>query len=194
MEGLIKLLVEINKAIGLPSADELSFAKDGVATIAKFYALTFFFLGEFMDWYVRKATCRLLKTRSLDAYSDFQTVVCCIKGTARGMDIGRMDLDPECEGYRKAMKQNTSHLWEEARLSQVGLQGYTRRYASQNAMTRHLMWEMQHDATQRVRLKMESNLYLSQMISLANRQLLPVPGPDGGAACLLATQPHDLGR
>lgn len=189
---MIKLLIQINKSIRSPAADEPpSFAEGAVPAIARLYALTFFFLGEFMDWYVRRATCRLLQSHTLDVYSDFQTLICCIKGTARGMDIDRMDLDGgECE---KKRNQNASRLWEEARLSQFGLQGYDRRLASQNAMTCHLIWEIQHDAMKRARLKMERELRLLQIQNSARNQLPSVSDQSSGVACSMTTPVQDLG-
>lgn len=195
MEGLVKLLIEINQSIRLPAGDgPSSFAEDAIPGIAEFYALTFFFLGELMDWYVRKATCRLLQSHCLDVYAEFQTVVCCIKTAARGIGIDRMDLDDdECELKRSIMEQNASHLWEEARLSQVGLQGYDRRCASQNAITCHVIWEIQYDATQRARLKTERELRLLQVEDSTRSHFIPVPDQSKGVACSLTTPVQDLG-
>lgn len=195
MEGLVKLLIEINKAIRLPAGTEpSSFAKDAVPAIARFYALTFFFLGEFMDWYARKATCRLLQSHSLDVYSDFQTVIGCIKGTAHGMDVDQVVMDgEECERTTRIMNHNSSHLWEEARLSQVGLQGRDRRFAAQNAITHQLLWEIQHDATQRVRLKMGRELRLLQLQNSVRSQFSVVLDQSSGVACLMRTRSQDLG-
>ncbi|RJE21489.1 hypothetical protein PHISCL_06184 [Aspergillus sclerotialis] len=194
MEGLVKLLIEINKAIRLPAGTEPpSFGKDAVPAIAKFYALTFFFLGEFMDWYARKAACRLLQSHSLDPYSDFHTLISCIKETTRGMDVNRVDMDDgECERETRILKQNAPHLWEEARLNQVGLNGSDRRFASQNAMLHQLIWEIQHDAAQRVRLKMERELRLLQLQNSVRGQFSAVPDQSSGIACLMATRTQDL--
>ena len=195
-EGLLKLLIEINKAIRLPAGTEHpSFAKEAVPAIAKFYALTFFFLGEFMDWYARKAACRLLQSHSLDPYSDFQTLVFCIKGTARGMDVTKMDMDDEeCKRESRIIKQNVFHLWEEARLNQVGLHGFDRQFASQNAMLHQLIWEIQDDAAQRVRLKVERELRLLQLRNSVRGQFSSVSDQSSGFACLMATRSQDLGK
>lgn len=140
-----------------------------------------------MDWYVRKAMCRLLKGRSLDVYSEFQMVTYCIRGTMRH---GGVDEEHERDSN---MMDPTSHLWEEARLSQVGLRGYERRLAAQNAMVRHLMWEMQQDASQRIRLKTEGEFYLWQMLGYASGRLCPnregTVADQGGGASLLTTAP-----
>lgn len=191
----MELLIEINKAVRLPAEDERlspKDCKDAIPAIAKFYALTFFFLGEFMDWYVRKGTCRSLKNRCLDIYSQFHTVICSIKGTTCDMDIVRMDV--EYGRYGKMMKQ--AHLWEEARLSQVGLKGYERRLAAQNAMVHHLIWDIQQDAAQRVRLKTEKEIYLWQMLNSASCRLRAGPGgafTEQTGACLMTKAVPGLG-
>lgn len=193
IQGLLELFVEFNAAIHRPE-NYLSSNQDVLPFIAKMYTLAFFFLGEFIDWYTRQATCRLLKSPNLDPYSEFQFIICCIKGTAYGMGIDRMEIDsPESEKERKMANGSTSILWEEARLSQLGLQRYERRLACQNAMIRRLIGDIEADAAQRARLEAERQSWLSQILDSASSRLRSVPEQDSGIACLMTTAMQDLG-
>ncbi|OJJ31116.1 hypothetical protein ASPWEDRAFT_119323 [Aspergillus wentii DTO 134E9] len=196
MEGLVKALVEVNESICLPIRETHVSVQDAIPSIARFYSLTFFFLGEFMNWYIRRSKCQLLKSPSQDVYFDFQNLVCSIRSTAK--EIARwladgMDLDDrQSEVKRCIMQQNESYLWEEARLGQVGLQGYERRIASQNTITRQLIWEIQHNAAQRLKMTQERESLLSQMLESASQQLHPVSEQNSGIACLTTAAAQDL--
>lgn len=193
IEGLLELLMEINTAVHRPEK-HLPSNTHVLGSIARIYTLAFFFLEEFIDWYNRKATCRLLKSPNLDPHSEFQFIICCIKGTAHGIGVDRMEIDsPESEKERKMAKGSTSILWEEARLSQLGLQRYERRLACQNAMIRRLIGDIEADAAQRARLEVETESWISQILDSASGRLRSVPEQDSGIACLMTSAMQDLG-
>lgn len=149
-----------------------------------------------MDWYVRRAKCRLLKSPSQEVYAHFQNLVCVVR--SRGLDIMReftrgLDLeDRGCAKKRRIMEANASYLWEEARIRQVGLQGQDRHIAAQNTIIRHLIWELQDDDAQRCRMREEREFLLSQWLDVANGQLRPVSEQNSGIACLTTTPSQDL--
>lgn len=198
MEGLLKALVKVNESICLPVGERPSAVVDNMPKVARFYSLTFFLLAEFMDWFVRRSACRLLKSPGQEVYSHFQNLVCSIRG--RGLDIMRgftagFDLDDRgCAKKRRLMLENASYLWEEARMSQVGLQGHDRRFAIHNAMTRQFIWEIQDDDAQRRRMRAEREFLLSRLLDATNRQIRPVSEQNSGVACLTTTAAQDLGR
>ena len=199
MEGLVKALVQINRSIGPPArADKLPFSKDSINTIARFYALLFFFLGELMDWYVRKSICRLLQSPKHDLYRDFQSLVCHIRRSAKGMMYSlndTMDLDDgDCDSLCDMSSDYYLQNFEQARLGQVGLQKMDRRLAAQNALTRQLLWEIHQDAAERKRLLKERDLLLTQLLDTVCLQLQSVSKQNSGIACLTTTASQDLGR
>ncbi|PYI05229.1 hypothetical protein BO78DRAFT_152337 [Aspergillus sclerotiicarbonarius CBS 121057] len=199
MEGLVKALVQINRSICPPApGGTLPLSKDSVNTIARFYTLLFFFLGELMDWYVRKSICRLLQSPKHDLYRDFQSLVCHVRHSARdmmyslndAMDLDDSDCDSLCDLSSDPYLQNFEH----ARLSQVGLQKMDRRLAAQNALTRQLLWEIHQDAAERKRLLKERDLLLTQLLDTVSLQLQSVSKQNSGIACLTTTASQDLGR
>ncbi|KAE8374566.1 hypothetical protein BDV26DRAFT_36633 [Aspergillus bertholletiae] len=197
MEGVIRALVKVNQSICLPpGSDGLSFTTDSITPIAKFYSLTFFFLGELMDWYVRRSMCRLLQCLHQDVYLNFRYLIWSIRSSAIhiiGGLIDGMDMDdPKYEKKRKIMQSSDLYLWEETRLSQVGLQKWDRRIIAQTAMTRQLIWEIQHDAAERQQLRAESHLLLLQMLDLTSQRLRSVTQQNSGIACLTTTVAQDI--
>jgi hypothetical protein len=198
MEGVIRALVKVNQSICLPSGSEqVSFTNESVAPIARFYSLTFFFLGELMDWYVRRSKCRLLQSLHQDVYLNFRYLIWGIRSSAIqiiGGLIDGMDLDdPKYEKKRKIMQSSDLYLWEETRLSQVGKQRYERRFAAQTAMTRQIIWEIQNDAAERLKMRSESQLLLLKMLDLTSQRLHSVTQQNSGIACLTTTVAQDIG-
>ncbi|KAF7586876.1 hypothetical protein BBP40_008205 [Aspergillus hancockii] len=198
MEGVIRALVKVNQSICLPSGSEqVSFTNESVAPIARFYSLTFFFLGELMDWYVRRSKCRLLQSLHQDVYLNFRYLIWGIRSCAIqiiGGLIDGMDLDdPKYEKKRKIMQSSDLYLWEETRLSQVGLQKWERRFAAQTAMTRQIIWEIQNDAAERLKMRSESQLLLLKMLDMTSQRLHSVTQQNSGIACLTTTVAQDIG-
>lgn len=180
-------LLNIHSALGAP-AEPLSPAH--VPTIARTYALIFFFLAEFMDWYVRRSTCQVLKCHSQDVYAEFHHLVKAIQHRARDLprSADAMIVDRQGDTAYGSRAQ-----WEESQLSQVGRQGQQRRIATQNTMTRRLIWEIQHDAEERTRIRDQRHDLLLQMMNSASAQLHPVSEQSSGIVCMATTAP-DLGR
>ncbi|THC92851.1 hypothetical protein EYZ11_007664 [Aspergillus tanneri] len=105
-----------------------------------------------------------------------------------------MDLDDtDYENRRNLMQNSDLLLWEEARLSQIGLQKLDRRLAAQNAMTRQLIWEIQHNASERLKMNKEREILLSQMLNSVSQRMRPVSQQSSGIACLTTTAAQDLG-
>lgn len=186
MEGLVTALLNIHHAL-VPLAEESS-AND--EHVAKIYALLLFFLTEFMDWHVRRATCETLKSHSQDAYSEFHHLVTCIQRQARTHTESAdfMDLDEKSDSA-----YSPRVLWEESQLSQVGRQGTERRIAAQNTITRRLIWEIQQDAEERARIREQRDKLLAQMLNEIGEQLRPVGEQNSGIVCLTTAAP-DLGE
>lgn len=180
-------LLNIHSALGAP-AEPLSPAH--VPTIARTYVLIFFFLAEFMDWYVRRSTCQVLKCHSQDVYAEFHHLVKAIQHRAR--DLPR-SADAMIVDGQSDPAYGSRALWEESQLSQVGRQGQQRRIATQNTMTRRLIWEIQHDADERTRIRDQRHDLLLQMMNSASAQLHPVSERSSGIVCM-ATAAPDLGR
>lgn len=180
-------LLNIHSALGAP-AEPLSPAH--VPTIARTYALIFFFLAEFMDWYVRRSTCQVLKCHSQDVYAEFHHLVKAIQHRAR--DLPRSADAMIVDGHGDTAYGSRAQ-WEESQLSQVGRQGQQRRIATQNTMTRRLIWEIQHDAEERTRIRDQRHDLLLQMMNSASAQLHPVSEQSSGIVCM-ATAAPDLGR
>ncbi|KAE8144718.1 hypothetical protein BDV25DRAFT_87395 [Aspergillus avenaceus] len=198
MEGVIRALVKVNQSIFLPpGSGQVHFTGDSVTPIARFYALAFFFLGELMDWYVRRSRCRLLKSLHQDVYLNFRYLVWSIRSSAKAVMCGLsdpMDIeDPKYEKKRKIMQISDLYLWEEQRLSQVGLQKWERRLAAQTAMTRQLIWEIQNDATEREKMRSDSHLLLLQMLDLTTQRVRSVNQQNSGIACLTTSVAQDIG-
>ncbi|KAE8353677.1 hypothetical protein BDV28DRAFT_132676 [Aspergillus coremiiformis] len=198
MEGVIKALVKVNQSICLPSgSSRISSNTESIPPIATFYSLTFFFLGELMDWYVRRSKCRLLQSLHQDIYLNFRYLIWSIRSSAIhiiGGLIDGMDLDdPKYEKKRKIMQTSDLYLWEETRLSQVGMQKWDRRTIAQTAMTRQLIWEIQHDAAERLKMRTESHPLLVEMLDLTCQRLRSVTQQNSGIACLTTTVAQDIG-
>lgn len=198
MEGVIRALVKVNQSICLPpGSDGVSFTKDSVTPIATFYSLTFFFLGELMDWYVRRSKCRLLKSLHQDVYLNFRYLIWSIRSSAIhiiGGLVDGMDMDdPKYEKKRKIMQMSDLYLWEETRLNQVGRQKWDRRSIAQTAMTRQLIWEIQNDAAERLKMRADSHLLLLQMLDSTSQRLRSVTQQNSGIACLTTTVAQDIG-
>lgn len=187
MEGLLTALLDIHGALNV-FEDPATPLK--IEPIAKFYTLIFFFLTEFMDWYVRRSTCQLLKSHSQDVYSEFQHLVNCVQRQAKALSESsdEMDVDEDCEA-----SYSPRALWEDSQMSQVGRQGTERRIAAQNTITRRLIWEIQQDAEQRARIKEQRGQLLAQMLTNVNQQLRTVNEQNSGIVCLTTAAP-DLGR
>ncbi|GAQ06755.1 hypothetical protein ALT_4076 [Aspergillus lentulus] len=197
IEGLLEILLQINDFVRLPAGDhDLSSNRELVLSIANFYALIFLLLGEFMDWYVRKAKCRLLDSPSLDPYLDFEHLLRSIRQCAK--DISRMltnemDLDTvDCVGENSTFQYPDFSLWEQARLKQIGLQKSDRRFAAQNALTRQLIWEIQHDASARAQMAAKRDALLSQLLDCARQSLRPVSQQNSGITCWTTVATRDL--
>lgn len=186
MEGLLTVLLNIHSALDVPEDPATPFT---IEPIAKIYTLIFFFLTEFMDWYVRRSTCQLLKSHSQDAYSEFYHLVNCIHRQAKALSESSdaMDVDEECEA-----SYSPRALWEDSQLSQVGRQGTERRIAAQNTITRRLIWEIQQDAEERARIKEQRGQLLAQMLKNVSQQLHTVSEKSSGIVCLTTAAP-DLG-
>ncbi|BCS03591.1 uncharacterized protein AKAW2_70469S [Aspergillus luchuensis] len=197
MEGLIKALVQINRLIAPPASGEaVPTTKDSINAIARFYTLLFFFLGEVMDWYVRKAKCGLLRSPNQDVYRAFQRLIGQIRRSAKSMmeDLtDTMDLDdPDCDSLCEMTHDDYRGWFERARLSQVGLQNGARRFAAQNALTRQLMWEIHQDAAERKRLLQDRDVLLARLLDTVSLQLQSVSKQNSGIACLTTTASQDL--
>ncbi|KKK14058.1 hypothetical protein P175DRAFT_0559316 [Aspergillus ochraceoroseus IBT 24754] len=192
MERMMSALVNVNQSIS-PSVESgtLQFPKESVPLIARFYYLTFFFLGEFMDWYARRSKCRLLQSLNEDMYLDFGNLVGAIQSSARDFMQGFIDvLSPNDCDYERTL--GTVHhpdlyLWEQARLSQIGRRHVDRRFAAQNAMTRLLIWGIQRDAEERQGIREKRDVLLAQMFETASQRLRPASQQNGGIACLTTT-------
>ncbi|KAJ6169383.1 hypothetical protein N7497_002226 [Penicillium chrysogenum] len=178
MEGLATALLNIHDALGLPS--DTTLISNAVPHITKTYALIFFFLTEFMDWYVRRSTCQLLNMHSQDVYSEFHHLVLYIQVQARNLpwQHAAMDVDKEEDPY------SPRALWEESRLSQVGRRGKDRRIAAQNTITRRLIWEIQQDAEERTRYREGRDRLLAETLSSVRQQLQPVSEQSSGIVCI----------
>lgn len=183
MEGLLTALLDIHSAL---TVFEDPATSHNIEAIAKSYTLIFFFLTEFMDWYVRRSTCQLLKSHSQDVYSEFQHLVNCIQRQAKALSEPSDEMDVD-DDYEAAYSPRA--LWEDSRMSQVGRQGTERRIAAQNTITRRLIWEIQQDAEQRARIKEQRGQLLAQMLTNVNEQLRTVNEQNSGIVCLTTAAP-----
>ncbi|KAJ5133498.1 hypothetical protein N7448_001474 [Penicillium atrosanguineum] len=183
MEGLLTTLLNIHSALA-PLADRVSSVS--VESIAKLYALVFFLLTEFMDWYVRRFTCQLLPSHSQDPYTEFNHLVSCIQRQAKAVESSSdsMDVDEDSDAA-----YSPRALWEDSQLSQVGRQGTERRIAAQNTITRRLIWEIQQDAEERTRIRETRDQLLVQMVEAVSQQLRPVSEQSSGIVCLTTAAP-----
>lgn len=178
-------MIEINSVIEVPAKLDVSHREP----VAKLYALVLLFLNEFIDWYVRRSTCHLLRSHSQDAFADFLPLVTCIQRQAQDLSSSEpMDLDAGCD-YAYTPRA----LWEESQLSQVGREGEPRRHTAQNTITQRLIWDIQQDAEERDRLRETRDELLKQMLQNTTEQLQPVNEPGSGIVCLTTAAP-DLGR
>lgn len=186
MEGILTALLNIHDALA-PLTEPMT---DDFEAIAGIYALIMFLLTEFMDWYVRRLTCNLLKSHNQDAYSEFYHLVNCVQRRAKALtgasDLMDVDDDGDAAYSPRA-------LWEESQLSQVGRQGTERRIAAQNTITRRLIWEIQQDAEERARIREQRVQLLAQMLRDISEQLHPASEQGSGTVCLTTAAP-DLGR
>ncbi|RDK44453.1 phytanoyl-CoA dioxygenase family protein [Aspergillus phoenicis ATCC 13157] len=197
LEGLFKALVQINRLIAPPALGEaVPATKDSINAISRFYTLLFFFLGEVMDWYVRKAKCGLLRSPNQDVYRAFQRLIGQIRRSAKSMmhDLtDAMDVDDaDCDSLCEMAHDDYRGWFERARLSQVGLQNGARRFAAQNALTRQLMWEIHQDAVERKRLLQDREVLLARLLDTVSLQLQSVSRQNSGIACLTTTASQDL--
>lgn len=192
MEGLITILLDIHNTLNFPGGTLPP--TDAAAPIAKIYAITFFLLSEFMDYYVRRSTCKALKSHNQDVYAEFDHLVHLIQRRARDLPWraeDRMETDEE-ESVWETLPYNARALWEETRLSQIGRQGTERRIAAQNTITRRLIWDIQQNAEDRDRIRNEREHLLAQALSALSKQLQPVE-QSSGIACLSTAAVQDLG-
>ncbi|CBF70286.1 hypothetical protein AN6050.2 [Aspergillus nidulans FGSC A4] len=176
VNGVLEALVNVNRSIYLPESGEpLQITNDSIPALANFYSHLFFFLGELMDWYARRFKCRLLQSLHEDIYSDFRNLILTVQSSARGFTHAFVDApslnDSGCDETDTVMQHADLYLWENARLSQLGRRNIERRFAAQNAMTRLLIWEIQHSADQRAQLRDERGQLLVQMFDMASKQL-----------------------
>lgn len=183
MEGLLKVLLNIHNALDVPEDPATPFT---IEPIAKIYTLIFFFLTEFMDWYVRRSTCQLLKSHNQDTYSEFYHLVNCIQRQAKALSESLDDMDMD-EDFEAAYSPRA--LWEDSQMSQVGRQGTERRIAAQNTITRRLIWEIQQDAEERARIKEQRGQLLAQMLRNVSKQLHTVSEQNSGIVCLTTAAP-----
>ncbi|KAL2872517.1 uncharacterized protein BJX67DRAFT_10498 [Aspergillus lucknowensis] len=199
IDGVMKALVKVNQSI-CPSADAgpPQLTQDLIPLIAKFYSLTFFFVGELMDWYTRRFKCRLLNSLHEDVYSDFSSLISTIQGSAKAFvhrSVNDMDLSGNDYGNNRDFSDHTDlKLYEEARLSQIGKRHINRRFAAQNALTRLLIWEIQRNAEQRARLMEQKRILLSQILDTASQRLRSVAQQSSGITCLTTAPGQDLLR
>ncbi|KAL4764839.1 uncharacterized protein BDW70DRAFT_128947 [Aspergillus foveolatus] len=176
VNGVLEALVSVNRSICLPERSEpLQITNDSIPALANFYSHLFFFVGELMDWYARRFKCRLLQSLHEDIYSDFRNLISTVQSSARGFTRAFVDAaslnDGSCDEADTVMQHADLYLWENARLSQLGRRNIERRFAAQNAMTRLLIWEIQHSADQRAQLRDERGQLLVQMLDMASKQL-----------------------
>ncbi|KAJ5966227.1 hypothetical protein N7481_012941 [Penicillium waksmanii] len=183
MAGLLTALLNIHNALDVPEASATPFT---IEAIAKIYTLIFFFLTEFMDWYVRRSTCQLLKSHNQDVYSEFYHLVNCIQRQAKALSESPDDMDVD-EDLEAAYSPRA--LWEDSQMSQVGRQGTERRIAAQNTITRRLIWEIQQDAEERARIKQQRGQLLAQMLRNVSKQLHTVSEQNSGIVCLTTAAP-----
>ncbi|CAG8010643.1 unnamed protein product [Penicillium olsonii] len=179
MEGLATALLNIHDALGPPADPGL--LPTAVKPIARTYSLVFFFLTEFMDWYVRRSTCQLLNIHSQDVYSEFRHLVIYIQRQAYDLPWEHVSMDMDEEDLEP---YSPRALWEESRLSQVGQQKKDRRIAAQNTITRRLIWEIQQDAEERARYREGRDRLLAECLSSVREQLEPVSEPNKGIVCM----------
>lgn len=189
IEALITALLNIHSALDLPS--EPLTPSIHLMPVAKIYALCFFFLTEFIDWFIRRSTCELLKSHSQDGYSEFHHLVSCIQRQARALTDSSDAMDVDMDEKSDAAYSPRA-LWEESQLSQVGRQGTDRRIAAQNTITRRLIWEIQQDAEERARIRRQRDQLLTEMLKAVNDQLRPVNEHNSGIVCMTTAAP-DLG-
>ncbi|KAJ5804895.1 hypothetical protein N7474_010782 [Penicillium riverlandense] len=191
MEGLITILLDIHNTLNFPGGTLPP--SDAAAPIARIYAITFFLLSEFMDYYVRRSTCKSLKSHNQDVYAEFDHLVHLIQRRARDLPWraeDRMETDEE-ESVWETLPYNARALWEETRLSQIGRQGTERRIAAQNTITRRLIWDIQQNAEDRDRIRNEREHLLAQALSALSQQLQPVE-QSSGIACLSTAAVQNL--
>ncbi|PYH77932.1 phytanoyl-CoA dioxygenase family protein [Aspergillus uvarum CBS 121591] len=199
MEGYIKSLVMINRSSCLAITTDLSScSKDTIHSIAHFYTLFFFFLGEFMDWFVRQSKCRLLKSPNHNVYHTFRDLVGHLRHSAKvimGEIADMMDVD-EDDNDTEDIADTTCNrelcLFEQARLDQIGLQRRDRRHKAENAFIRHLVWEIAQDAVKRARLLRERDALLAHLLDTVGHQIRPVSQQNTGIACLTTTASRDI--
>lgn len=183
-------LLNIHSALNLPS--EPLTPSTHLMSVAKIYALCFFLLTEFIDWFIRRSTCELLKSHRQDGYSEFYHLVNCIQRQARALTNSSDPMDVDMDEKSDAAYSPRA-LWEESQLSQVGRQGTDRRIAAQNTITRRLIWEIQQDAEERARIRRQRDQLLTEMLRAVNDQLRPVNEHNSGIVCMTTAAP-DLGR
>ncbi|KAJ0421705.1 hypothetical protein BJY00DRAFT_103020 [Aspergillus carlsbadensis] len=197
MEGVMKALVKVNQSIcPLAGIEPPQLTQHSIPPIANFYSLTFFLLGELMDWYARRFKCRLLKSLHEDVYHDFSGLISTIQVSAKQfVDVSANAMDVDDSDYGNT--QGSAHpmdlgLWEEARLSQIGKRNIDRRFAAQNALTRLLICEIQRSADRRARLMEHRGALLQQMRDAASQRLGSTGQQTEGIVCLTTAPGQDL--
>ncbi|KAJ5172525.1 hypothetical protein N7492_005118 [Penicillium capsulatum] len=154
IEALMTALLNIHSALVFPTEN---ITPANVPSLARVYALVFFFLTEFMD---------------------------CARHKPLSGSSGSMAANNHHDSTHSPRA-----LWEESQLSQVGRQGHQRRIATQNTMTRRLIWEIQHDAEERTRIREQRDELLAQVLGAARGQLHPVSEQSSGTVCLTTAAP-----
>lgn len=191
MEGLLRVLVEINEGASVVANENPDFyVDDNILHISSFYSLIFFALGGCLDWYIKISACRLLNSPNQDAYYDLQAFVENVRDSAR--DVARkvadgMDLDgQENEGNMKFCQQTSLYHLEKTQWKEIGLQGHTRRLAAQHTWIRQFIWDIQRDIARRTKFEEERDMLLSNLFVSVSHKLRAVSKQSSGIASLKA--------
>lgn len=72
------------------------------------------------------------------------------------------------------------------------MQKSDRRFAAQNALTRQLIWEIQHDASARAQMAAKRDVLLSKLLDCASQSLRPVSQQNSGITCWTTVATRDL--
>lgn len=197
MEGIAEALLNIHDALDLPS--DASLLPNAVEQITSVYALIFFLLTEFMDWYVRRSTCQLLNIHSQDVYSEFSHLVMFIQRQAHHLPWPHVKMDLEEQNLKDAEEHilesgGSRALWEDARLSQVGKREKERQTAAQNTITRRLIWEIQQDAEERDKYRKNRDSLLANTLCIVRERLESVNEQNSGIVCMTTPPIHNIGK
>lgn len=180
-EDLARTLLDVDEAVECCIRDmDFHPPEHAMGAAGKLYSTIFLFLQELLDWYTRKVTCRLLGSLNEDLYGDLHGVVTSLKQ----MWIPSNGRRPIASSVRSGGSTGSGHhnafiLLEEARMGKVGLNGYYRKLAGQNTLTRQLIYDMQQDASQRDYLSTERVDLLSGLLNGLGPKVHGLVGPKG---------------